>query len=72
MNRKLSLLQFFTLSGLRTNLGLLNTGAAWGYIVVICLVAFTSKFFGCAAAATYYGFKWREAAAIGSLMSCKG
>ncbi|PPQ74847.1 hypothetical protein CVT24_002905 [Panaeolus cyanescens] len=63
---------FFTLSGLRTNLGLLNTGKDWGYIIVICLIAFTSKFCACGAAAYFRGFKWREAAAIGSLMSCKG
>ncbi|KAG7097485.1 hypothetical protein E1B28_004827 [Marasmius oreades] len=63
---------YFTLSGLRTNLGLLDTGATWGYIILICLVAFVSKFVPCAAAASVFGFSWREAGAIGSLMSCKG
>ncbi|KAJ3517595.1 hypothetical protein NLJ89_g410 [Agrocybe chaxingu] len=63
---------YFTLSGLRTNLGLLNTGTDWGYIVLICTVAFSSKFFACGAAAFFGGFNWREAGAIGSLMSCKG
>ncbi|KAK1234326.1 K(+)/H(+) antiporter [Marasmius sp. AFHP31] len=63
---------YFTLSGLRTNLGLLDNGVTWGYIIIICLVAFTSKFFSCALVAQAFGFNWRESGAIGSLMSCKG
>ncbi|KAJ7130969.1 Sodium/hydrogen exchanger family-domain-containing protein [Mycena filopes] len=63
---------YFALSGLRTNLGLLNTGISWAYIVIICLVAFTSKFVACGLTAYLHGFKWREAGAIGALMSCKG
>lgn len=64
--------QYFTLSGLRTNLGLLNDGITWGYTIIICMVAFFSKFVPCAGAAYFFGFPWREAGAIGSLMSCKG
>jgi len=63
---------YFVLSGLNTNLGLLNTGICWAYIVIICLVAFTSKFIACGGAALYNGYSWRESGAIGSLMSCKG
>ncbi|KAJ3543077.1 hypothetical protein NMY22_g3272 [Coprinellus aureogranulatus] len=63
---------YFTLSGLRTNLGLLDNGITWGYIIIICLVAFFSKFIPCAGAAYFFGFPWRESGAIGSLMSCKG
>ncbi|KAJ7628091.1 potassium:hydrogen antiporter [Mycena rosella] len=63
---------YFILSGLKTNLGLLNTGITWAYIVIICLVAFTSKFLACGLTAYATGFNWREAGAIGSLMSCKG
>ncbi|TFK25298.1 potassium:hydrogen antiporter [Coprinopsis marcescibilis] len=63
---------YFTLSGLRTNLGTLNNGITWAYTILICLVAFASKFIPCAGAALAFGFKWREAGAIGSLMSCKG
>ncbi|KAK0461621.1 Sodium/hydrogen exchanger family-domain-containing protein [Desarmillaria tabescens] len=50
---------YFALSGLRTNLGLLDNGITWGYTILIC-PAFAN------------GFNWREAGAIGSLMSCKG
>ncbi|KAJ7098661.1 Sodium/hydrogen exchanger family-domain-containing protein [Mycena belliarum] len=63
---------YFTLSGLNTNLGLLDDGITWAYIILICLVAFTSKFVACGVTAYYTGFNWREAGAIGSLMSCKG
>ncbi|PFH50140.1 hypothetical protein AMATHDRAFT_61597 [Amanita thiersii Skay4041] len=63
---------YFTLSGLRTNLGLLNTGKSWGYTILICAVAFTSKFVACGVTAIFTGFNWRESGAIGALMSCKG
>ncbi|KAF9035009.1 hypothetical protein BDZ89DRAFT_1062262 [Hymenopellis radicata] len=63
---------YFTLSGLRTNLGLLDNGVTWGYTILICVVAFFSKFLACGAAAFGTGFNWRESGAIGSLMSCKG
>ncbi|RDB16864.1 K(+)/H(+) antiporter 1 [Hypsizygus marmoreus] len=63
---------YFTLSGLRTNLGAMDTGKAWGYTIIICLVAFFSKFLACFAAAKATGFNLRESGAIGSLMSCKG
>jgi Kef-type K+ transport system membrane component KefB len=60
------------LSGLRTNLGLLDNGITWGYVILICVFAFVSKFFACSIAAKLMGFNIREAGAIGSLMSCKG
>ncbi|KIY73898.1 hypothetical protein CYLTODRAFT_428160 [Cylindrobasidium torrendii FP15055 ss-10] len=63
---------YFTLSGLKTNLGLLNDGVTWGYVVLVCVVALFSKFVSCGATALATGFNWREAGAIGSLMSCKG
>ncbi|PSR72300.1 hypothetical protein PHLCEN_2v11892 [Hermanssonia centrifuga] len=63
---------YFTLSGLSTDLGLLNNGITWGYTVAICALAYSGKFGGCTVAARYAGFTWREASTIGSLMSCKG
>ncbi|KAF8632310.1 hypothetical protein AX15_001934 [Amanita polypyramis BW_CC] len=63
---------YFTLSGLRTNLGLLNNGITWGYTILICVVAFTAKFLACGVSAKFSGFGWRESGAIGSLMACKG
>ncbi|SNX87644.1 related to KHA1 - Putative K+/H+ antiporter [Melanopsichium pennsylvanicum] len=63
---------YFALSGLKTNLGDLNSGKAWAYTVAIIVIAFFSKFIGCAAAARAFGFNLRESAAVGTLMSCKG
>ncbi|THH14981.1 hypothetical protein EW146_g5432 [Bondarzewia mesenterica] len=64
--------QYFALSGLRTNLGLLNNGVTWGYTILICVVAFLAKFLPCSISAKAFGFNSREAGAIGTLMSCKG
>lgn len=63
---------YFALSGLNTNLATLDSGLIWGYIIAICVIAFFSKFFSCAAAARLTGFSMRESAAVGTLMSCKG
>ncbi|WVR08918.1 hypothetical protein IAU60_005977 [Kwoniella sp. DSM 27419] len=63
---------YFVLSGLATNLGLLDTGKIWGYIILLCVVAFLGKFIGCAGAAMAMKYPLRESAAIGMLMSCKG
>ncbi|KAH7309389.1 Sodium/hydrogen exchanger family-domain-containing protein [Rhizoctonia solani] len=63
---------YFTLSGLKTDLGLLNDGKAWGYTFLVIAVAFLGKFVGCAIPARLMGFNNREAGAIGMLMSCKG
>ncbi|KAG8758510.1 K(+)/H(+) antiporter, partial [Ceratobasidium sp. 428] len=63
---------YFTLSGLKTNLGLLNDGITWGYTILIIVVAFSGKFIGCAAVARLVGYNTRESGAIGMLMSCKG
>ncbi|KAG9091874.1 K(+)/H(+) antiporter [Ceratobasidium sp. UAMH 11750] len=63
---------YFTLSGLKTNLGLLNDGVTWGYTILIIVVAFFGKFIGCAATARFMGYNTRESGAIGMLMSCKG
>ncbi|KAK2463776.1 hypothetical protein APHAL10511_004214 [Amanita phalloides] len=64
---------YFTLSGLSTNLGLLNDGITWAYTIAIMTLAFAGKFGGCFFAAKYMaGFSWTEAGAVGALMSCKG
>ncbi|KIO20684.1 hypothetical protein M407DRAFT_81305 [Tulasnella calospora MUT 4182] len=63
---------YFTISGLSTNLGLLNTGLIWGYTIMILVVAYIGKFFGGSVAARFAGFGWRESFTIGTLMSCKG
>lgn len=63
---------YFTLSGLKTNIGLLDTGTAWGYVFAVTFAAFFSKIFGASLAARFSGLVWRESLTIGVLMSCKG
>jgi hypothetical protein len=63
---------YFALSGLSTNLGLLNNGLTWGYVVGVCAIAFVAKIAGGTLAARLNGLVWRESFTIGVLMSCKG
>ncbi|KAF9445369.1 hypothetical protein P691DRAFT_777613 [Macrolepiota fuliginosa MF-IS2] len=64
---------YFTISGLSTDLGLLDNGISWAYTFAIMGLAFTGKFCGCSLAAHYMaGVNWRESSVIGVLMSCKG
>ncbi|RJE17802.1 K homeostasis protein Kha1 [Aspergillus sclerotialis] len=63
---------YFTLSGLNTNLGLLDTGKVWGYVVGVIAIAFLTKVAGGALASRFSGLLWRESLTIGVLMSCKG
>ncbi|KAG6009142.1 hypothetical protein E4U21_003211 [Claviceps maximensis] len=63
---------YFTLSGLKTNLGLLDNGTAWGYVFAVTFAAFFSKIIGASLAARFSGLVWRESLTIGVLMSCKG
>jgi Kef-type K+ transport system membrane component KefB len=63
---------YFALSGLSTNLGLLNDGKAWGYVIGVLAVAFGGKIIGGTLAARANKLLWRESLTIGALMSCKG
>jgi Kef-type K+ transport system membrane component KefB len=63
---------YFALSGLNTNLGLLDSGIVWAYVIGVIAVAFFAKFIGATLAARVNGLVWRECFTIGSLMSCKG
>ncbi|UKZ76214.1 hypothetical protein TrVFT333_003911 [Trichoderma virens FT-333] len=63
---------YFTLSGLSTNLGLLDNGTTWGYVFATTFVALITKIVGASLAARLNGLVWRESFAIGVLMSCKG
>ena len=63
---------YFALSGLSTNLGLLNDGITWAYVIGVTAVAFAGKIIGGTLAARACKLVWRESFAIGALMSCKG
>ncbi|TVY50456.1 K(+)/H(+) antiporter 1 [Lachnellula cervina] len=63
---------YFALSGLSTNLGLLNNGITWAYVIGVIAVAFSGKIIGGTLAARANKLVWRESFSIGVLMSCKG
>ncbi|QSQ21124.1 cation:proton antiporter [Pyxidicoccus parkwayensis] len=63
---------FFAFSGLRTQIGLLNSVEAWVTCGVIILLAVVGKFGGSAVAARLTGMRWREAGAVGVLMNTRG
>ncbi|PTL85281.1 cation:proton antiporter [Vitiosangium sp. GDMCC 1.1324] len=63
---------FFAFSGLRTQVGLLNSAEAWLMCGLIILLACLGKFGGSAVAARLTGLRWREAGAVGVLMNTRG
>lgn len=63
---------YFALSGLNTDLGLLDSGITWAYVVGVCAIAFFGKIAGGTLASRLNGLVWRESLTIGCLMSCKG
>lgn len=63
---------FFALSGLRTEIGLLNSAEAWVQCGLIVVVACLGKFGGSYVAARWTGLGWREASALGILMNTRG
>ncbi|KAJ3144163.1 K(+)/H(+) antiporter [Geranomyces variabilis] len=63
---------YFAYSGLHTDIGSLSDGTAWGYVILVIVVACGGKVFGCTLAAKIGGFDWRESLAVGFLMNSKG
>jgi len=63
---------FFAYSGLRTEIGLVNSWTEWGVTAVVILLATAGKFGGSFVAARWTGLRWREASAIGILMNTRG
>ena len=63
---------FFAYSGLRTQIGLLDSASDWGICLVIIVAACAGKFGGSALAARLTGLSWREASVIGVLMNTRG
>lgn len=63
---------FFAYSGLRTQIGLLDSAESWVVCAIVVLVACAGKFGGSTLAARITGMSWREASAIGVLMNTRG
>ncbi|MCS7160547.1 MAG: cation:proton antiporter [Gemmatales bacterium] len=62
---------FFTYTGLRTNVGTLDSWTLWGFCGLVCLAAIAGKLGGCTLAARLGGFHWREAFCIGTMMNTR-
>ena len=62
---------FFTSTGLRTDIGGLNTVNGFLLLAIVLSIAITGKFVGCAVAARLTGFSTREACCIGIMMNCR-
>jgi Kef-type K+ transport system membrane component KefB len=63
---------FFVLTGLRTQIGLLNDAKQWEICGIIILVATAGKFIGSAVAAKFTKQSWRDSLMIGALMNTRG
>jgi Kef-type K+ transport system membrane component KefB len=63
---------FFAMTGLRTQIGLLNTGYLWLVCATISVVAVIGKFGGSTLAARVVGQTWQESLSIGALMNTRG
>ena len=63
---------FFAFTGLRTQIGLLQSIDDWLLCIVIIAIATAGKFGGVTLAARASGLDWRDSAALGILMNTRG
>jgi Kef-type K+ transport system membrane component KefB len=63
---------FFVATGLRTQIGLLNSSALWTLCGLIILIAVIAKFGVSSLAARFTGQSWKESLQIGALMNTRG
>lgn len=63
---------FFVMSGLRTEIGLLNDIELWKTTGIIIAIAVIGKFVGSALAAKFVGQNWKDSLSIGALMNTRG
>jgi Kef-type K+ transport system membrane component KefB len=70
--RVLMLPAFFAYTGLRTEIGLVETAADWALCLAIIVIATAGKWGGTAIAAKLVGMDWRTSTALGILMNTRG
>lgn len=63
---------FFAFTGLRTEIGLINSPELWWVCLLLVTVAVVGKFGGCAVAARLVGESWKDSLTIGTLMNTRG
>jgi Kef-type K+ transport system membrane component KefB len=62
---------FFTYTGLRTNIGTLDTSFLWLVCGLVVAVATVGKVVGCGAAARLGGLSWRDSASVAIMMNTR-
>ncbi len=63
---------FFAFTGLRTQVGLINSPELFGVLVLLISVAVLGKFGGCTIASRLVGESWKNSLIIGTLMNTRG
>ena len=63
---------FFVSTGLRTEIGLLNTPELWAMCGIFIVVAIIGKFGGALFSARFVGESWKDSLYIGALMNTRG
>lgn len=63
---------FFAFTGLRTEIGLINSPELWWVCLLLVTVAIVGKFGGCSIAARLVGESWKDSLTIGTLMNTRG
>jgi Kef-type K+ transport system membrane component KefB len=63
---------FFAFTGLRTQIGLINSPELLGILVLLISVAVLGKFGGCTIASRLVGESWKNSLIIGTLMNTRG
>ncbi|MEG2276539.1 MAG: cation:proton antiporter [Odoribacter sp.] len=63
---------FFAFTGLRTEIGLIDTPELWGVCALLICVAILGKLGGCTLAARLVGESWKNSFIVGTLMNTRG
>lgn len=63
---------FFAFTGLRTEIGLINSPELWMVCLLLVAVAVAGKLGGCAIASRLVGESWKDSLTIGTLMNTRG
>src|SRR5574344_1455311 len=63
---------FFAYTGLRTQVGLIDSADLWLVCLLFTILAIAGKLGGCAVAARLTGSSWKESLQIGTLMNTRG
>ena len=63
---------FFAFTGLRTEIGLINSPELWMVCLLLVTVAIVGKLGGCAIAARLVGESWKDSLTVGTLMNTRG